>query len=99
MPLTDMQGEVSALAETDVLDKQLQSGQLEKLEMPTVFAIVRESDSDYTTHEEGGQDGNNITAVQNGYRYYNNTVCTKKTCHQETQTNLFTLFTADNAVH
>jgi len=89
-----MQGDVSALAETDVLDKQLQSGQLE---MPTIFALVRESDPDYVPHEEGGQGGNNTTAVQNGY--YSDAVCSNKTCHQETQTNLFTLFTADSRVH
>jgi len=89
-----MQGEVNTMIETDVLDKQLQSGQLE---IPTVFAIVRESDPNYTTHEEGGQGGNNTTAEQNGY--YSDIICTKTTCHQETQTNLFMLFTANNVVH
>ena len=89
-----MQGEVTTLTETNVLDKQLQSGQLE---MPTILALVRESDPHYVLDEEGGQGGNNTTAMQNGY--YNNVVCSNKTCHQETQTNLFTLFTADSVVH
>ena len=89
-----MQGEVSALAERDILDKQLQSGQLE---MPTVFALVRESEPDYVTHEEGGQGGNSATALLNGH--YNNVVCSKKTCNQETQTNFFTLFSTDGVVY
>ena len=83
-----MQGDVSVLAETDVLDKQLRSGQLET---PAIFAVVGASDPDYVTHEDGGQSGNNTNEVQSGY--YNNVVCNTKTCHQETQTNLFTLVT------
>lgn len=89
-----MQGGVSALAETNVLDKQLQSGQLE---MPTIFALVKESDPYYVTHEEGGQGGNTAIALQNGY--YSHVIKRHQTCHQETQTNLFALFNGHSAVH
>ena len=88
-----MQGGVSALAETNVLDKQLQSGQLE---MPTIFAVVKESDPYFVTHEEDGQGGNTTSALQN--RYHNHVVSNTETCHQETQTNLFAFFTADSVV-
>ena len=88
-----MQGEVSALAEKNILDKQLQSGQLE---MPTVFALIRESEPNYVAHEEGGQDVNYTTALQNGH--YNNVVCNNKTCNQETQTIFFTLFSPPDSV-
>ena len=93
LPLSDMQGGVSALAETNVLDKQLQSGQLE---MPTIFAVVKESDPYFFTHEEVGQGGKTTSALQN--RYHNHVVCNTETCHQETQTNLFAFFTADSVV-
>ena len=86
-----MQGEVSTLAETNVLDKQLQSGQLE---MPTIVDLVKESELDDVRHEEGGQGGNSTTVVQNGY--YNNVVCNSETCHQETQTDFFTLSVAES---
>ena len=88
-----MQGGVSALAETNVLDKQLQSGQLE---MPSIFALVKESDPYCVTHEEVGQGGITTTAVQKGY--YSHAVCNTETCHRETQTNLFALFTTDSVV-
>lgn len=90
LPLSDMPGEVSALAETNVLDKQLQSGQLE---MPKVVALVREIDHDGPTHEESDHASNNTLGVQNGC--YNCVACSTKTCHQGTQTNLF----ANNVVH
>ena len=79
-----MQGEVSALAEMNVLDKQLQSGELE---MPKIVALVREIDHDDLTHEESGHASNNTLGVQNGC--YNCVACNTKTCHQGTQTNLF----------
>ena len=88
-----MQGEVSALAETNVLDKQLQSGQLE---MPTIVDLVKESDPYYVTHEEVAQGGNTTPALQNGY--YSHVFCNTETCHQETQTDLFALFTTDSVV-
>ena len=87
-----MQGEVSALAETDVFDKQLQSGQLE---MPTIVDLVKESEPDDI--EEGDQGGKNTMAVENGY--YNNVVCNTQTCHQGTQTDLFTLSIAESVLH
>ena len=81
-----MQGEVSALAETDVLDKQLQSGQLE---MPTIVDLVKESEPDDI--EEGDQGGKNTMPVD--------VVCNTKTCHQGTQTDLFTLSIAESVLH
>jgi len=89
-----MQGEVNVLAETNVLDKQLQSGQLE---MPTIIDLVKESEPDNFTQEEGGQGGNNTTAVQ--IEHYSDVVCSNKTCHQETQTSFFTLSVAEGVLH
>ena len=56
LPLSDRQGEVSALAETIVLDKQLQSGQLE---MPKMVDLVKDIDHDDLTHEESDHASNN----------------------------------------
>ena len=86
-----MQGDFSTLAEKNVLDNQLQSGQLE---MPTIVDFVKESD---VIQEEVGQGGNNTTSVQNGH--YNNVVCNTKTSHKETQTDFFTLSVAESVLH
>lgn len=90
LPLTDLQGEISGMVDTNVLDNQLQTGQTDT---PTIISAVKDSGAIDVNLEEGGRGDDNITVVlRDGscqdFKYKN-----KKSDHG-TQTELFALLTS-----
>ena len=81
-----MPGEMSSLAETNVINTQLDTGQME---MTTIVGAVKDSGAIDVILEEDGQDDKTTVKV------HADTKKNKAKCHQETQTNLFTLLVAD----
>ena len=83
LPLTDLQGELRGIAETNVLKSQLQTGQIEK---PSLLSAVKESGAIDLTLEEGEQDDDNNENI----RDRNHQVALHKhpRRHQGTQTEL-----------
>ena len=82
LPLNDFQGEVSGFAETNVLQNQLQTGQIE---MPTLLNAVHDSGAIEVTLEENNE-GDDFTL--DGQGSYNQDLMYSSTRrHQGTQTN------------
>jgi len=79
LPLSDMQGEITGLVGTSLVDNQLQGGQVE---MPTVSSIVKASGN------TGGTAGEATMEERNEIR--ENTEYNQK-CHQGTQTDLYSV--------
>ena len=88
LPLNDFQGEISGWAESNVLQKQLQTGQIE---MPTIFAALEDSGAIDVTIEED-EDGNESTVEINDKKCHGSEY-TRTKRHQETQTELFSILT------
>ncbi|XP_078342711.1 uncharacterized protein LOC144628479 [Oculina patagonica] len=103
LPLIDLQGEMSGLAETDVLTSQLKSGDME---MPTIM-IAEEDNCDADDHPEEGQ-GSGDEGSEPDKRAYDKTAATQghnfqyakfnTKWNQGTQTELLTLFPIKDAV-
>ena len=56
LPLNDLQGEIRGIAGTNILENQLQTGQIDK---PTILSAVKNSGAIDVTLEEGEQGNNN----------------------------------------
>ncbi|XP_078344108.1 uncharacterized protein LOC144629772 [Oculina patagonica] len=65
LPLNDLQGEISGMADTDVLDDQLQTGQTD---MPTIIGAVQDSGIVDVSFEEGEKKDGSMIVVQDGSR-------------------------------
>ena len=89
LPLNDLHGEISGLAQTNVLTNQLQTGEIE---MPTVYGAVKDSGAIDVTLEENEQD-DNAEDVQDYSCDYEQENKTK--CHRGTQTKLIVFSLAD----
>ena len=81
LPLNDFQGEIAGFAETNVLQNQLQTGQID---MPSILTVVKDSGAIDVTLEEDEQADEKKVEVQ-AKRYHS----TGSRCHQGTQTDLF----------
>ncbi|XP_078342705.1 uncharacterized protein LOC144628475 [Oculina patagonica] len=92
LPLIDLQGEMSGLAETDVLTSQLKSGDME---MPTIM-IAKEDSGDADHLDESGDVRGGDTTVTHGYHLQYMKFNTK--CNQGTQTEFLTLCLITEAV-
>ena len=86
LPLIDLPGEISGLVGGNVINNQLQTGDIE---MPTIVGAVQESGAIDISIEEGKQSGGSALELKHNSlpnAQYNNN---NKT-HQGTQTKLFT---------
>ena len=87
LPLIDLLGEISGLVGGNVINNQLQTGDIE---MPTIVGAVQESGAIDISIEEGKQSGGSALELKHislpNAQYNNNS---NKT-HQGTQTKLFT---------
>lgn len=90
LPLTDLQGEISGMVNTNVLDNQLQTGQTD---MPTIISTVKDSGAIDVNLAEGGRGDDNITAVLHDGRYQD-FKRKHKTSDHGTQTELFAIWTS-----
>jgi len=90
LPLTDLQGEISGMVNTNVLDNQLQTGQTD---MPTIINTVKDSGAIDVNLVEGRRGDANITAVLHDGRYQDFKRKSKTSDHG-TQTELFAIFTS-----
>lgn len=88
-----MQGELSGLIGTNLLHTQLDTG----VEMPTVFAAVKDSGAIDVTLEEDSQ--GDIKAVDKQVESLSNGEYNSPKCHQGTQTELCWLAVADVVLH
>ena len=93
LTLNDLQGDVSGLAETNVLKNQLETGDFS---VPTIYTAVKDSGAIDVTLEEGVE-GDDSTVEARGS--CERTKCRKKRSHQGTQTEPFSLSIADIVVH
>lgn len=85
VPLNDFQGKLSGFAETNVLQNQLQTGQME---MPTILNAVQDSGAiDVTLEEDEKGDDSTVDWQESNYQG----VMYSARRHQETQTELFVL--------
>ena len=91
LPLNDLQGEIRGLVGTNVLDKQLQTGQMDR---PTIQAAVKDSGAIDVTLEEGED---NAMSVQAGN--YQDAECNNTKCHQGTQTEISAFLITDIVIH
>ncbi|KAL9973710.1 hypothetical protein ACROYT_G020198 [Oculina patagonica] len=93
LTLNALPREISGLAETNVLESQLDTGEIS---VPTILAAVKDSGAIDVTLEEGEQ-GDDVTAEtrgsSQGAKYGN------KRSHQGTQTDPYLLSIADTLVH
>lgn len=83
LTLNDVQGEISGFAETNVLQNQLQTGQIE---MPTILASVKDSGAIEVSLEEDEQADEKKVEIQ--AKNYQGIEPSGTRCHQETQTDL-----------
>lgn len=60
LPLTDLQGEITGMVGTNVLDNQLQTGQTD---MPTIISAVKDSGAMDVNLEIGGRGDDVMAAV------------------------------------
>lgn len=93
LPLNDFQGEISGLAETNILQNQLQT---EEIEMPTILAALEDSGAIDVTIEK--DEHANETAVEIQDKHCQDSEYTDTKRHQETQTELFSLLSVDLVV-
>lgn len=92
LPLSDFNGEVPDLIESDVITNQLQTGQID---MPTVLGAVNDSGVITVTHVEGEQgehNENDVVDVRKAQDIHNHRMkyyyMYNSKCHQGTQTEL-----------
>ena len=90
LPLTGLQGEISGMMNTNVLDNQLQTGQTD---MPTLISTVKDSGAMDVTLEERGQDDHKITVALHDGGCQDFKLKNTKSDHG-TQTELFALWTS-----
>ena len=90
LPLSDLHGEISGLVATNVLDDQLQTGQMER---PTIQAAVKDSGAVDVTLEGCDQGKNNTMVVQGGD--YQSVGASVTKCHQGAQTEISALLIAN----
>lgn len=90
LPLTDLQGEISGMVNTNVLDNQLQTGQTD---MPTIISTVKDSGAIDVNLVEGRRGDDNITAALHDGRYQD-FKRKNKTSDRGTQTELFAIWTS-----
>ena len=84
LPLIDLQGEIAGFAQTNVLQNQLQTGQID---MPSILTVVKDSGAIEVTLEEDEQADEKKVEVQ--AKSDHSSECTGSRCHQGTQTDLF----------
>ncbi|KAL9966999.1 hypothetical protein ACROYT_G025151 [Oculina patagonica] len=94
LPLNDFQGEMSDLVETNVLQNQSQTGQIE---IPTILTAVKDSGAVDVTLEEDEQDDDAKMEKKNKNR--EDVDYSDKRRHQHTQTELFALSVAEPVVN
>ena len=85
LPLSDLEGEISGLAETNALNSQLQTGEAE---IPTLSGALKDSGAIDVTFEGSEQD---VKAVEVEGEICQDKQCGKRKGHQGTQTELFGL--------
>ena len=85
LPLNDLQGEISGVVETNVLNSQLQTGEID---MPTVYGAVKDSGTIDVNLEENEQEVNSEELRNSKGKSF---VYDGRKCHQGTQTELFAL--------
>ncbi len=90
LPVFGLHGEIGAIAETNILTNQLQTGNIEK---PTILSSVNDSGDVVVSH---GNDENKKITQGGKFQYAK---YTNIKCHQGTQTELFTLSAAAIVVH
>ena len=86
LPLSDLHGEIRGLAGTNILNNQLQTGQVET---PTIQAAVKDSGAINVTLEDVEQTNGNVMENKDGKRQdteYRNTKC-----HRGSQTEISAL--------
>ena len=89
LPLNDLQGDVRSVADTNILKTQLQSGAMEK---PSIAVVVKDSgvmSITLTCEEDKHCDDETTESVQE--RNCKVVKCSNTKCHQETQTEIFTI--------
>ncbi|KAL9967615.1 hypothetical protein ACROYT_G025878 [Oculina patagonica] len=84
LPLNDLQGEIHGIAETDILENQLQSGQIDE---PTILSEVKNSGAMDVTFEEDDEGDDNTVKVQDENCQDAEHSDTRR--HQGTQTELY----------
>ena len=92
LTLNDLQGDVSGLAETNVLKSQLDTGEFS---VPSIYTAVRDSGANDVTLEESGGDD----CTEKAHGSCKRTKYRKKRSHQGTQTEPFSVSIADIVVH
>ncbi|KAL9970585.1 hypothetical protein ACROYT_G022988 [Oculina patagonica] len=87
MPLQSLQGEMSGLVGSDVVNDQMQTGQIAA---PTVIDAMKDAGAIDLTLKEGEQKTDDVMfAVQRGNRQ--DAKCNRKKCNKQIQTELFSL--------
>lgn len=95
LPLNDLQDEIHDLAGTNVLNNQLQSGQINA---PTLISTMKDSGAIDVSFKEGEQEDDYATfAVQE--ENCQDAVYNKKQSHKQIQTEMFTLSSAVKVTH
>ncbi|PFX28034.1 hypothetical protein AWC38_SpisGene7289 [Stylophora pistillata] len=87
LPLSDLQGEIHNVAETNIFETQLETGEFE---VTTVTTAVEDTGITSVTLEKSGQGGDDSAQVQEKNRRVKKG--SKSKCHQETQTGYLLIF-------
>ena len=85
LPLSDLQGEIRGLAGTNILNNQLQTGQVET---PTIQAAVKDSGAIDVTLEDVEQTNGNL--MEDG-KHQGTEYCNSQ-CHRGSQTDICALY-------
>ncbi|KAL9970589.1 hypothetical protein ACROYT_G022992 [Oculina patagonica] len=87
LPLNSLQGDVFGLVGSDVVNNQLETGQMDA---PTVIGAMEDADAIDVTLDEGEEENDDeMLAMQEGNRQ--DAKCNRKKCNKQIQTELFTL--------
>ena len=92
LPLLDLHGEISGLVGTNLVKTQLDTA----VEMPTVFAAVKDSGAIDVTLEDDAQGDTKVMDVQDGN--VSNEQYSNPRCHQGTQTEISWLAVANVSI-
>ena len=94
LPLNDLEGELQDLVGTDVVSSQLETGQMDA---PTVIEAVKDSGAIDVNLEEGDQEEEVTTVLQEDN--CRNTEYIRKKCHRQNQTEPFKLHLVVEETH
>ena len=94
LPLVSLPGDFSGVVGTNIIDVQLQTGHVD---IPSILGAVQDSGAVDITLEEGEEEAGNILEMQKDK--VEDAKCNNRR-HQETQTELLSLFPVnDDVVH